>query len=304
MHDVNSTRVLHYGSQNRTIRVWALAAILISASAVPAIPATRDLPIDESVTTSGLDEAGAHELRITTTRPGTEGIGLAARLEEDGGLIQRPVSWTVQRAGAEKIFEADIPIADFVAEPGDYDITASYGAVSITRRLALLAGQHVNITFVLNVGGLRILPRVKGLTLAGIEAETEIYLEGRRIARSTLPGEVLRVGAGNYRIVSRFAHGNVEVVANARVKPGRMNAISIDHLAGIAKIKFADDSAAAAEWIVTDTAGRDLPPATGANAVFVLKPGAYQLRGHIHGETHNTQFDISAGEICEIRIGQ
>ena len=304
MHDVNSTRALHYGSQNRAIRAWVLAAVFAFGATGAAIAATQDGPIDEPSTTSALDDAAAHELRITTTRPGSEGIGLAARLEEDGGLIQRPVLWTVQRAGAENVFQAAVPIADFAAVPGDYDITAQYGTVTVTRRLSLLADQHIKVTFVLNVGGLRVLAQVKGLSVPGVEAETEIYLEGRRIARTSQPGEVLRLGAGTYRIVSHFAHGNAEVIANAHVKPGKMKALQIDHLAGIARISLARAGAATAEWVVTDTAGHELPPATGASAVFVLKPGSYRLRGRIGGQVRQAQFEIGAGETRDILIGE
>ena len=135
-----------------------LAALLFAA---PNALASSTAAIDRtpSIARSGTD-VGA-EVRIELTQPGTEGLSFNARLSEDGGFITRPISWEVKDLNGETLLTRDADVAELTAEPGDYLVVASYGAVKVERKVTLLAGERLAVIFVLNVGGLRILPKLE-----------------------------------------------------------------------------------------------------------------------------------------------
>jgi hypothetical protein len=292
MHD-DSTRAGHHRRQRQhTKSISALAAVLLAAFASPALTAS---PSEQTDTTATIARQAAHEVRIGFTKPGREGIELAARLEENGGLIQRPIFWTVRKDDGEKVFEGEVPTADFLTPPGDYDITVRYGTVTVKRALTLLPAQRIGVTFTLDVGGIRVLPRIEGLGLPQIGARMTVYAEsgpeaGRQIALSTVPGEIIRVGAGKYRVETRFMPGNATNSAKVTVKPGIMSAVEIDHVAGIARLSANETS-----WVIKDNVGETLPPIAGP-AEVALKPGTYVAEVTRGGATSFVSFSIEAGK--------
>ena len=297
MHENHTRRALHMNSQTGAVRALALAVVVLLPPAAAQAAAS-----DDGAITSSLGRGAPHELRISLTKPGLEGIELSARLEENGGLINRPIDWSVKDAGGMSVFEAETAIAAFKAVPGDYRIKLQYGTITVERQLALMKGQQVGVTFTLNAGGVRVLPRVNGVGLSELAPETDIFQGGVRVARSTLPGEIVRVGAGAYRIVSRFAHGNSEATSDIVVKPGKLNALTFDHKAGVAKLLLAN-GVGEATWHVTGAGGESLSAAKGSSAVFVLKPGSYSAEVETNGERFKKNFTIGLGETLEVVLG-
>jgi hypothetical protein len=291
VHDLSTRASRH--RRRRHAHIPALAAVLLAAFSLPALAASRT----ESDSTGTIARQAAHEVRIGFAKRGREGIELAARLAEDGGLIQRPIFWSVRNAQGEKVFEGEVPVADFPAPPGDYEVTLRYGTVLVRRELTLLPEQRIGVIFTLDVGGIRVLPRVAGIGLPGIETQTSVYAvsgpeAGREIAMSSVPGEIIRVGAGAYRIETRFTPGNTVMSAEVTVKPGIMSAVEIDHVAGIARLSAAGD----ASWVITDAKGEALPPIAGPAAEVVLKPGDYVAEVTSGGSVKRVTFTMNAGE--------
>ncbi|HSM19000.1 MAG TPA: hypothetical protein VK844_01350, partial [Hyphomicrobiales bacterium] len=137
--------------------LWALPPEPLAAAAGGADPI-----ITGSVTPPAPAVAD-HELRIEFTREGAEGLELAARLDERGGLVTRPVHWTVKRAlggspaDGEPVFVGEAPVADLRLEPGEYRVEASYGLARIVHEVAIHPRQWVGVTLILHVGGVRAL---------------------------------------------------------------------------------------------------------------------------------------------------
>jgi hypothetical protein len=278
-----------------------LAVLLVidpaSASSTAAIDRTPQIEA------SGSDVAS--EVRIELTQPGSEGLSFNARLSENGGLITRPVSWRVKEFGGETLLTREADFAELPAEPGDYLVEASYGAVKVARKLTLLEGQRLGVTLVFNVGGLRILPRLKQIGLPAAHPFTSIYRSsgtdgGELVAITEQPGEILRLGAGAYRIESRFRPGNASAVTEVTVKPGRMSAVELDMSAGIARLNMTDAEDHDVIWFITDAKGNALPGIPGPAADVVLTPGRYKLRTQIDGVDQNSTFTITPGQISAI----
>jgi hypothetical protein len=252
--------------------------------------------------------AVVHDIAIETVAPGREGLELSARLSDEGGLIQRPVGWRVRRAGGELAFAGEVALADVAVEPGEYVVDITYGAVHRAQAVTLLGGTRLAVSFVLDAGGVRILPRLKGLGPAPAESRSAVFAlggprRGQLIAASRLPGEILRVPAGDYRIESRFASGNAVAVADVTVRAGRLSAVEVDHLAGLVRLTFAGAPGGAVLWQLADAAGTKLPVIAGATADAVLKPGTYVATATLGAQTHTAEFTIAAGQSRDIVLG-
>src|SRR5262249_40350776 len=188
----------------------------------------------------------------------------------------------------ETLLSRDAGGASLAAEPGDYVVEANYGTIKVERKVALLEGQRLTVTFVLNAGGLRILPKLKQLGLPTARPFTSIYKSsgadtGSLVAITEEPGEVLRLGAGSYRVESRFQPGNAEAMTEVTIKPGLLSAVELDMTAGIARLDASGFGERDIYWIITDAKGKSLPGIPGPTADVVLKPGRYVLRTHIDG---------------------
>jgi hypothetical protein len=279
-----------------------LLAVLLIAS--PAMAASSTAAIDRTPDIARSGEDVGAEVRIELTRPGNESLSFNARLSEDSGVVNWPISWQVKAFDGETLLARDANGASLAAEPGDYVVEASYGIVKVERKVTLLAGQRLAVTFVLNAGGLRILPKLKQLGLPDARPFTSIYKSsgmdgGRLVAITEEPGEILRLGAGSYRIESRFQPGNAEAATEVTVKPGRLSAVELDMTAGIAHL---DASGAGDDiyWIITDARGESLPGIPGPTADVVLKPGRYLLRTRIDGAEKSSAFTIEPGRVSAI----
>ncbi len=310
-----STRAAHRRRRRSARNAAALAAVLFLGTAAAALaPGLAHSAAQPEVEVSRAPQAFVpdtdivHDVAIEIVAPGSEGLELSTRLSDDGGIIERPVSWTIRTAAGEPVYAGDVPVAHIATGPGDYSVEAQYGTVRFARTVTLLAGNRLIVSFVLNVGGIRVLPRLRGLGLPRAPSHTLIYAasgkhKGELIATSDVPGEILRVAAGDYRIESRFAAGNAVAIADVHVKPGIMNAVEIDHAAGLARLAFAGAPDATVSWSVSDDSGQTLLQLAGLAAEIVLKPGTYRATATADGQTLTATFEIVTGETRDIVLG-
>ncbi|MFN4143478.1 hypothetical protein [Aestuariivirga sp.] len=250
----------------------------------------------------------SHRLAIEVVEPGREGLELTARLTEDGGTIERNLSWTIRSAEGETVFSGEAGMADASVPPGDYAVQLRYGAARLSSTVSLLPANRVKVSFVLNAGALRILPRVSDMGLPPSGARVRVFSlggreDGRLVAVSATPGEIIRVPEGQYRVESRFAAGNARAVTDVRVTAGRMSAVDIDHKAGIARLAFVGSPAAQVSWQVKDSRGAPVARLTGLNADLVLVPGTYTASAEVDKETLTATFEIGAGDERDILLG-
>jgi hypothetical protein len=304
MHDF-STRAGNKSRRNSAIYASVLAAFLCLASPV-AEAAANDT--DAAVASPAVQNNTAHEIAIEIVKPGSEGLELTARLSETSGLIERDITWVLRDAQGAVVYDGKSSLANIAAPPGDYTVEATYGSARFSQSLTLLQANRLMVSFVLDVGGIRILPRLKNLGPAPADAQSLVYAvsghnKGKLITISTTPGEILRVEAGDYRIESRFAAGNAVAVADVHVKPGIMSAVEIDHAAGLARLAYVGAPDANVSWQVTDAGGEALPAIKGLSANVVLKPGSYMARAKIGSESLTANFVITEGQARDILLG-
>jgi hypothetical protein len=281
--------------------IFASVMLLVSASAIAA-STTASIDPKESIALPP-DSGTAREIRFGPAERGSERLELSAKLTEDGGLIQRPIAWKLHRLGGETVFAADLAAVTIPVEPGDYVAEAKYGTVHAVQRVTLLSGQHLTMTLMLNVGGIRVLSRLSGIGLPAVRPLTTVYAtsgleEGKLITISDEPGEIVRLAAGNYHVESRFAFGNAIATAEVTVKPGLLSSVEIDHHAGVAHLSAGSVSFERGSWTISDDKGSRL--AGMADGDIVLMPGRYVAHADF-GEQHRIMsFTVEAGKRVEV----
>jgi hypothetical protein len=300
-----STRPPHQRHRAAAHLARCLVAIYIAA-APQAHSATNNqdaLPATKSLITS----AAAHDIAITTVKPGQEGLELSARFSEENPELVQGISWNIRSESGDTVFSGITTMADAALPPGDYQAEATYGTAHILQGVSVHAGTKLSVNFILNAGGLRVLPRVKGVSLPEVASRSMVYAlsgiaRGQLVTTSHTPGEIIKITAGDYRIESRFDGGNAVAVTEVHVKPGIMSAVQIDHLAGIARLSFAHPTSNDVQWTITDENGATLPPLDGIAPSLVLKPGHYIADAIIAGEKRSANFDIAAGQTRDVLI--
>lgn len=248
-----------------------------------------------------------HLLSLETVPSGREGLELTARLTGNGGTIERNISWTIRTPEGATVFSGETGMADVSAPPGDYVVDVSYGAAKLSRSISIPREQRVTVSFVLDAGGLRVQPRIDG---DGVTARSRVRvfaLDGERrgslIATAAVPGDILRLPAGRYRVESRVASGNAGAVTDIEVKGGRVSWIDISMKAGVARLSFVGSPGAEVIWTVDDADGNPVAFRSGLTADMVLRPGTYKAKAKVGPEELTATFKIASGQTRDIMLG-
>lgn len=281
-----------------------------------AISATSNVTsVDPTTTASIAPQPVPHEVRVEVTKMGWEGIELAGRLHELGGLINKPITWTIRRPvipgakAGEIVLRQAAPVIDTPMTPGEYIVEAQYGYQKVIQNVTIEQAHRLAITFILNVGGIRTLSRLDKLdTPTGITAHHTIYAltgaqKGKTIASGPHQGNVLRLGAGTYRIESRLSPGNTIAEHTVTVKPGILSSMELAHQAGLARITIGTNLGSAVAWDIRNLKGTWHSGYTTPEAALVLAPGSYEVKAIVNGTVVREKFSIGAGENRHVRVG-
>jgi hypothetical protein len=308
-----STRPSHTRRQNSLPARRSLAAFLCVATALFAAPSGQaalsvDQLMQKGAVTGSLPADTAHEVSITVAKPGDEQLSLSARLTTLSTNLAKDVTWAVRDANGELQFEETRTEASRKLLPGDYIVEAQYGAVAVRQVVTLVPGNSVAINFVLNAGGLRVLPRLKGIEAPDLVAHTRVYAtsglsQGQLIAHSQNPGELMKLPAGPYRIETRFGEGNAVAVADVKINPGKLSALEVSLHAGIARLSFVGAPDATVDWTIKPETGPAVAKFNGIEHHIALKPGTYVAEARVDGETLSASFTINEGEQRNILLG-
>lgn len=299
-----STRPPHIRHQRLERFAPALVAALFlgigstHATTERAIGSTSQAP-EISLPTSG-------EMAITTVPKGQEALELSARYTENGKVLVDDIVWKISDQNQAIIYYKTASVVAVPLRPGLYHIEASFGTAHLDEAVSVEPGTKLGLSLVMNAGALRILPRVKGVDQFDLASTINVFAlrgieQGKLIATTNMPGQVLNVTAGDYRIESKFASGNTVAVTDVHVKAGYMSAVNMDHLAGLAKLSIAGLTDQVVQWTVTDEKG--LTTSSSA-AQFVLKPGHYVASAIFDKHNLKSDFIIAAGETQEIELSK
>jgi hypothetical protein len=302
-----STRPSNKHRQQRSVTASALAVVLFLGTVSPAITAAPAGLPDDNFTNSIAHDL-AHEVVVGTVAPGQESISLAARLTAVSTHIARDVTWQVRSRAGELLLDLTANELQSPLSPGEYIVEAQYGAVAVRETIRLGPGHTLALNFILNAGGLRVLPAVQGLAAGDLQTKTLVYAlagpdKGKLVAHSETPGELLKLPAGMFRVESRMGDGNASAVTDVRIRPGKMSAIEVRHNAGLARLNFVGAPNANVTWDVRPIDGLKFKTLNGLTHKLALKPGTYLAEAHVNGEILTAKFKITAGEERDIILG-
>lgn len=308
-------RPSHTGRQTREPKRSRLAAFLCCAGimfANPSLAATAPDLLPEKEETATLSPSAQHEVSIRQVLKGQEMAVLSAHLTDASITPVKNVSWRVKNSAGDVVFDSTAATAAIALHPGYYGIELQSGSIKLEDSFTLLEGHSLTINFVLNAGALRVLSRIKGLSTPDFSSDTLVYAlsgkaKGRLVTRTSTPGEIISLAAGQYRVESRLKFGNASAIVDVKVQPGVMSAIEINHRAGLARLAYVGTAVAKVEWEIRH--GPATEPVTavervnGLNASVILRPGKYIAIARIGNERLTASFQIDEGEARDILLG-
>lgn len=302
-----STRPTHIRHQ----RLERLAPALVAALflTVGNARATTQKLISASPAQHEINLPASGERAITTVASGHEGLELSALYSPNGVALVDNVSWKIVDQDQALIYEKTATVVTLPLAPGEYHVEAVFGSARLEEVVSVQPGTKIGMSFVMNAGALRILPRIKGVDQLGIASTSKIYAlsgieKGKLVATSHRPGEVLNVAEGTYRIESQFASGNAVAVTDVNVKAGYTSAVNIDHIAGLAKLNVTGNAEREVHWQIKDDSGNELPALMAVAVEIVLKPGHYYAEAQLGDQNLKADFLIAAGQTSEINLNQ
>lgn len=303
-----STRPSTSHRQRRNPMGGALAVVLVFGTVHTAHTAAPKVDQVEAATTQSIGGDTGHAVSISVVEPGKERISLAARLTSMSINVAKDVIWQVRNDQGELVLDATANELESPLAPGEYVVEAQYGAVSLRETVRLVEGNSIAVNFVLNAGGLRVLPSLKGLSSADIPSKILVYAlsgpdNGKLLAHSEQAGELMKLPAGMYRVESRMGEGNAIAVTDVRVRPGKMSAIEVNHQVGVARLNFVGSPQAQVSWDVRPIDGVKISSFLGISQKLALKPGTYLAEARVNGEILTAKFKIVAGQERDIMLG-
>jgi hypothetical protein len=291
--------------RHRLAAFFCCMSLSWTGTALPATTPQTTLDVD---TTSTLSPTVQHEVMVEKVEAGQERAILSARLTDASTTATANMAWRIKTAAGHMIYDKKTPKADLALPPGFYAVELNHNGIVLEEAFTLLEGHSMTINFVLNAGALRILPKIKAMAVPGIVNETKIYAlagpnKGQLIRRSNVPGEVISLVQGRYRIESRPKLSNAVAVVDVKIAAGIMSAVEINHRAGLARLSYVGAPNADVEWEIRRGSTMELAHINGLNATVVLSPGRYIAVARVGNERLTASFEIAEGETRDIMLG-
>ena len=246
-------------------------------------------------------------------------IVAAARLEEGGTVLKRGVVWRL--FGSEPGPDGQLPLvaesvggsASFRVQPGIYFLHCSFGAAGTTERVEVENG-IVQTDIVLNAGGLTLDATVgddRSLPADRVWFDIfsfEVDERGERIAvaRDVRPGELVRLPAGTYHVVSRYGAVNAQTRADVEVKVGKLSEVTLTQRAASVTLKLVGapggEAIADTRWSILTPGGDEVAEGVGAFPSFVLAAGGYTVIAKHDDTVYQRDFEVESGRDGEVEV--
>jgi hypothetical protein len=245
---------------------------------------------------------------------------VSAYLTETSAVIAQGLVWRVFRDNAGPGGKAALVSTAREAsptlrlEPGTYYINVAYGRANLTRKIAVTAEQALEERFILNAGGLRLVPVLASgeaanskLVSFDVESdERDEYGQRTKIVSAVKAGVVLRLNAGLYSIVSTYGDANAVARADVTVEAGKLSEVTLAHQAATVSFKLVTrgggEAIAETQWSVLNAQGDSVKESSGALPTHFLAPGSYAVRARHAGRVYKQDFSVKAGDNALVEV--
>lgn len=245
-------------------------------------------------------------------------VTLIALLTTDGqqidqGLVWRIFQTPVGATGKSKLVAEKRDAAPALKlQPGDYTVNAAFGRASMTRKLSVKSGAPLTETFVINAGGLRVLPTIGGKPAPAGTVSIAIYADDRdQFANRTplmtgaKPGLIVRLNAGIYHIVTTVGDANASVAADVTVEAGKLTEAAVQLSAAKANFKLVTRAGGEAlpdtHWTILK-GDATVKETVGALPAHTLAPGEYTVIAKSAGRMFKRPFTLASGDVANIEV--
>jgi hypothetical protein len=303
--------------------LWLIAGLALGAAPMPAraqtqsgwqveAPAPGGQPANTTVVprTPGVPKSG-----------GVQGqLSLAAFLTEESQPIQQGLVWRVFREKSTPDGKNVLVSTHREANPtvrldaGTYQINVALGRANLTRKIVVAAEQATLERFVLNAGGLRVIPVLaKGEPTNDRVVSYEVQSDERdshgqriKVVTAAKVGVVLRLNAGIYSIVSTYGDANAVARADVTVEAGKLTEAKLSHAAASVTLKLVarsgGDAIADAQWSIATKGGEAVKESVGALPTHILAPGTYVVSARHAGQVYQREFTVKSGDFGQVEV--
>jgi hypothetical protein len=246
-------------------------------------------------------------------------LTLAAKLSENGDLIENGIMWRIFKPDASDdgklplIATANGGTMRFALLPGSYLVHAGFGRAGITKRIAVGTDAHEEV-LVLDAGGLKLNATLSGgVRIASEKLKFSIYdgeeqENGERplILPDVQPGDIVRLNAGTYHVVSNYGSVNATIRADLVVEAGKLTEATVEHKAAELTLKLVREEGGEAmadtAWSVLNPSGEVIKESVGAFASMVLAEGDYIVIAKNKEKLYQREFTVVAGRNQDVEV--
>ncbi len=247
-------------------------------------------------------------------------VSLVAYLTDTSPAITQGLVWRVFRDSTGSDGKPQLvsthkePSPTLRLDPGSYRINVALGRANLTRKIAVASDQPAREKFVLNAGGLRIVPVLATgerasdkLVSFDVESdERDDYGQRTKVVAGAKAGIVLRLNAGIYSILSTYGDANAVARADVSVEAGKLSEVTLTHPAAQVSFKLVTrgggDAIADTQWSVTNAQGDTVKESSGAIPSHILAPGTYAARATHAGRLFKRDFAVKAGDNVLVEV--
>lgn len=245
-------------------------------------------------------------------------LSLTAKLTDKSTDISRGLIWRVY----EPIYGVDnkLPLVassnggstHFYLDPGSYIVHVSFGHASAMRRITVRPEQKMSETLVLEAGGLKlnatmpdgkINPQFLRFSIYSDDSEND---DTALILSDVKQGEVVRLKAGTYHIVSNYGSANAISRSDIRVDAGKITEATMQHHAALITLKLVrqegGEALADTSWSITNDSGDIIRETVGAYASLVLAEGDYIAIAKNKDQIYQKEFSVTSGHDEDVDV--
>jgi hypothetical protein len=260
------------------------------------------------------------EAKAPPVEGGAGQVSLVALLTQDGQSIEQGLVWRIfhERPGPDgKLKLAALrreANPSLRLEPGDYIVNVAFGRANLTRKITVSGVQAVQERFVLNAGGLRLVPALasgepitdKAVSYDILSDERDQYGQRIRVMSAARPGLVIRLNAGIYSIVGTYGDANAVARADVTVEAGKLTEATLTHAAARVTFKLVarpgGDAIADTQWNVVDARGETVKDSVGALPTHIFAPGTYTVSARNGADVFRRTFTVRAGDVLQVEV--
>lgn len=246
-------------------------------------------------------------------------LTLAAKLTEDGDLLQEGLTWRIFKP--DPTDDGKLPLiatatggaSRFALEPGSYLVHAAFGRAGITKRISVTTDNREEI-LVLDAGGLKLDAVLSGgvripsgkLRFSIYSGEDQANGERALILPEVMPGDIVRLNTGTYHIVSNYGAENATIRADLKVEAGKLTEATVEHKAAELTMKLVREAGGEAiadtAWSVINPSGEVIKESVGAFASMVLAEGDYTVIAKNKDKLFQRDFKVEAGKNQDVEV--